>query len=110
VTTEQRDKAAIADWASQEQQAYRSWIFEPDDVDPNAEEVEALRQENAWHAGYGAGWDAHAATMPDREALAERLGAKHGYGWGDIEPLTETAYLEMADAVLALLNEGGSAE
>ena len=46
-----------------------------------------------------AGWGAHAATMPDREVLATVIDA--------VVALPLTLRLDLADAILTLLNKEG---
>ena len=40
------------EWTAEEQESYLMWILAPDDEDPNSEDIEALRQERAFHAGF----------------------------------------------------------
>jgi len=41
--------------------------------------------------------------MPSREALARAISERCGYRWEQIPPMSASAQLDMADAILALL-------
>jgi hypothetical protein len=82
VSTEQRDKAAV-EWE-------RNTLLDFDDY---------------FCAGIGfkEGWDAHAATMPDRKAIrfAVRNVIEGGMSYDSND------YVQIADAIMDLLNKGG---
>lgn len=81
------------EWTREEQQAYRAWIFTPDDDDPNSEDVEALRQERAFHAGFTAAL--HEQSSVTRDDLFH-LWLLHG---ASVESDSREGY-ELADAIL----------
>jgi len=100
VSTEQRDKTAMKSWEVTE----AAWIAF--DSEPHIT--------NAIQTVYEAGMrDAHAATMPDREALESNIKESLiASGWVDpsvIRPHWVVKWSAIAaDAVLALLNKEGS--
>ena len=103
MSTEQRDKAlgALGNWARPDREL----------------KSKSDGYSYGFRLGFNAGWDAHAATMPDREALKASLWTKleealaEGPLFDMNDPRERLGFDklmgETADAVLALLNKEG---